>query len=278
MSRNNNSVNNVFLNQPVTTVTGATYTALPSDAIIAVNFAGTVAITLPTASASNKGKSYVVKDSSGSASTNAITISPASGNIDGASSTQINTNYGYVETFSDGTNWYTQAASEAPFGLIKIETKTAVSDSSVTFTDLSQYPYTNYRLVCTFTAYSSVLLLQFSTNNGSTYLSNSYQSGIYYINASNTGSSFFASTTSTTGCLVATTTFTSGSLQPSVTDIFGINQSTVRPSTNTQLTGNTAGNCYYGFGVGNYNGTITPNAFRVAGTTFSGKLTLYGYA
>src|SRR5260221_7875838 len=100
----NNSVNNIFKTQPVTSVTAATYTVLATDVIIDVNFAGAVAVTLPTGSANNKGKFYVIKDLSGAASANNITVSAASGNVENGASTVISSNFGSAQVYSDGAN------------------------------------------------------------------------------------------------------------------------------------------------------------------------------
>ncbi len=45
--------------------------------------------------------------SHGGAATNNITVTPQTGTIDGAANVVINTNYGSVRTYSDGTNWFT---------------------------------------------------------------------------------------------------------------------------------------------------------------------------
>lgn len=49
----------------------------------------------------------IIKDQSGSASTNNITISPNTGTIDGASSKLISTNFGTMHFRFDGTNYWT---------------------------------------------------------------------------------------------------------------------------------------------------------------------------
>lgn len=67
-------------------------------------------MTLPdTSSASLKpffGQSWTFKDESGGAAANNITISPNGGNIEGAASFVINTNYGSAEVIFDGTNYF----------------------------------------------------------------------------------------------------------------------------------------------------------------------------
>jgi len=66
-------------------------------------------ITLPAASAVTAGRTYVVKDESGAAGTNNITVARAGADtIDGATSKVINTNYGSVMLYSDGVSkWFT---------------------------------------------------------------------------------------------------------------------------------------------------------------------------
>ena len=65
-------------------VTTATYTAKAGDRLIGVNRADVVTVTLPTAQL-NKSRSYSIKDESGAAATNNITVATeGSENIDGA--------------------------------------------------------------------------------------------------------------------------------------------------------------------------------------------------
>lgn len=88
---------------PIKTVTSASYAVLESDYVINVNRAGAVALTIPS---ERTGQTYEIKDTSLAAATNNITITPTSGNIEGAASLTINTNGGsYVVRF-DGTNWW----------------------------------------------------------------------------------------------------------------------------------------------------------------------------
>jgi hypothetical protein len=112
---NNNSVNNLFLNQPVTApVSSSPYLVKTTEVIINVNTSAVRTITLPTA-VGNSGKFYVIKDVTGLAGTNNITINTSGGQtIDGASSLVIGTNYGSVQVFSDGTNYYSQALTRVP--------------------------------------------------------------------------------------------------------------------------------------------------------------------
>ena len=55
-----------------------------------------------------KNRLFMIKDESGGAATNNITIATeGSETIDGASTKVINTNYGSVWVYSDGSNWFT---------------------------------------------------------------------------------------------------------------------------------------------------------------------------
>jgi hypothetical protein len=53
-------------------------------------------------------REFVIKDESGGAGTNNITISGETGNIDGGASVTINQNYGSFGIYSDGTNLFTK--------------------------------------------------------------------------------------------------------------------------------------------------------------------------
>jgi hypothetical protein len=64
-------------------------------------------ITISTADIT-AGRQFIVKDESGAAGTNNITIGTAGAeNIDGAATAVISTNYGSVSIYSDGTNLFT---------------------------------------------------------------------------------------------------------------------------------------------------------------------------
>jgi hypothetical protein len=86
---------------PTTAVTAATYTALKSDYLLSCNRAGTITITLPATVSKN---TWVIKDSSGAAATNNITIDGNGNNVDGSSTYVLNTNYGSVTINGDTTN------------------------------------------------------------------------------------------------------------------------------------------------------------------------------
>jgi len=87
-------------------VTDATYTAKAGDRVIGVNRAGTVTITLPTAEV-RPGRSYTIKDESGAANSNNITVATeGSETIDGSATDSISDNYGGALYYSDGSNWF----------------------------------------------------------------------------------------------------------------------------------------------------------------------------
>ena len=88
-------------------ITGTTYTPKAGDQIIGVNRAGIVTITLPTAQL-RSGRVYTIKDESGSASSNNITIATEGAEtIDGSATDTISEDYGAKAYYSDGSNWFT---------------------------------------------------------------------------------------------------------------------------------------------------------------------------
>lgn len=63
-------------------------------------------ITLASAS-TNNGRMVIIKDESGGAGTNNITVdTEGSEVIDGAATKVINANYGVLRVYNDGTNWF----------------------------------------------------------------------------------------------------------------------------------------------------------------------------
>lgn len=86
---------------------GVDYTVLNSDTIIGVSTANTHTITLPAIATAPIGKIFTIKDVTGAAATRNITIA-ADANIDGgAAGTQnIAANYGFINVFSNGNQWF----------------------------------------------------------------------------------------------------------------------------------------------------------------------------
>lgn len=86
----------------VTNVTTPTYTALATDYFLCVDTAtDPVTITLPTGIL---GTVYIIKDCSGDANTNPITIQGTGQLVDGSTAT-INTPYGSIQVIFNGTEW-----------------------------------------------------------------------------------------------------------------------------------------------------------------------------
>lgn len=79
------------------------YTTLATDYVILVDT--TAARTINLIGSPVTGQTYRIKDNVGSAATNNITITPAAGNIDGAASYVISTNYASVDLVYNGTQW-----------------------------------------------------------------------------------------------------------------------------------------------------------------------------
>jgi hypothetical protein len=92
-----------------TTVNDAGYAVISSDYLVA--YAALTAartVTLPGA-AGMANREIIIKDESGAAATFNITVNvTAGGTIDGASSKVISTNYGLIELYSNGSQWFTK--------------------------------------------------------------------------------------------------------------------------------------------------------------------------
>lgn len=88
------------------TVTSAPYTARAGQRLIGVNHPGPATIVLPSAQL-RAGRSYTVKDESGAAAANPITVAPeGAATIDGAAQDTIAWDYGGRTYYSDGANWF----------------------------------------------------------------------------------------------------------------------------------------------------------------------------
>ncbi len=87
-------------------VTG-NYTVLNTDTIIGVNTAAGRTITLPVTATALVGKIFTIKDVTGNAGGANITI-VADTNIDGGAAglQNIAVNYGFINVFSNGTQWF----------------------------------------------------------------------------------------------------------------------------------------------------------------------------
>ena len=78
-----------------------TYTAASGELVLASASGGAFTVTLPAVAA---GAVCTVKKTDSSA--NAVTVSPASGTIDGAATQQVTVQYESLDFISDGTNWF----------------------------------------------------------------------------------------------------------------------------------------------------------------------------
>lgn len=91
--------------------TATDYTVLKTDQYIGVtSTASARIITLPNTGSSaligSSGQIWTIKDESGGAGTNNITITPNGGTIDGSATFVINQNYGSADVMFDGTNYF----------------------------------------------------------------------------------------------------------------------------------------------------------------------------
>jgi hypothetical protein len=90
--------------------TAISYSVSASDVpIIAVTSTAAPRIVTLPAAASSGNRIFIVKDQSGGAAANNITVKAVSGTLDGvaaATGVAITTNYGYSRWYSNGTNWF----------------------------------------------------------------------------------------------------------------------------------------------------------------------------
>ncbi len=94
--------------QNITVINGSTYTVLEKDNIIHSTYSATGAqtITIPTAQLVS-GRIITIKDAGGNASVNNITIgTQGTEKIDGSDTAVINSNYGVITLYSNGSNWF----------------------------------------------------------------------------------------------------------------------------------------------------------------------------
>jgi hypothetical protein len=88
---------------PVSLVTTSPFTPTLADYLLDVNFDGAGSIVLPV---SPIGTVFIVKDISGAASANTITVSATGGILlDGSATVLINTNYGSLTFIFNGSQW-----------------------------------------------------------------------------------------------------------------------------------------------------------------------------
>lgn len=87
------------------TPTAVDYMSAGESIIAVTNTAAPRTITLANAD-KDSAKRIEIKDESGGAATNNITIVAETGTIDGAASVAITANYGVARLYSDGTNWF----------------------------------------------------------------------------------------------------------------------------------------------------------------------------
>jgi hypothetical protein len=95
------------INYNTTLVTTTPYTVTGTDEVVLVNVAGPAAIILPTVAAGKK-TAFYIKDASGLALTNPITITAVGGaTINGIAFALINGNYSHVQFVWSGAGWLT---------------------------------------------------------------------------------------------------------------------------------------------------------------------------
>jgi hypothetical protein len=89
----------------VITAAGAVTVSGTADYFICVNKTVGAATTVNLPPTPATGLTYMIKDCKGDAATNAITVTPAAGNIDGSGTYVLSNNYGSVALTYNGTSW-----------------------------------------------------------------------------------------------------------------------------------------------------------------------------
>ena len=98
------------LNLQTVIVTTSPYTINKDDTLILVNRTSASSIVLPTLTGScSIGRSFYIKDFSGTSTTNTITITASGKTINGVSFALLNGAYSHIQVAYDGTNWVTIA-------------------------------------------------------------------------------------------------------------------------------------------------------------------------
>ena len=175
-----------------------------------------------------------------------------------------------------------QAASGGTNNLVLIQSQTASTSSSISFTSGITSTYTTYLLVYSgiYTSDNSDSLgVQFSTNGGSSYLSSGYQGGFTY--ASYNGNTFI-NVNSTAQCYLGGPTgntsskFLSGSVY-----LYNLTTATPPSMMGQFICQGIAGNSVVGNAFGYNTTTSGVNALKIFTTTSSqtitaGKFTLFG--
>lgn len=91
-------------------VTTSPYTMNKNNTVFFINRSAPSSVILPSLSNEDCGKSFYIKDYSGTSSTNPITITaPSSKKINGVAFAMLNGAYSHIQVVYDGTNWMTIA-------------------------------------------------------------------------------------------------------------------------------------------------------------------------
>lgn len=91
-------------------VTTSPYTINKNSTVFLVKRSAPSSIILPSLPEDDDGKSFYIKDASGTSTSNPITITaPGSKTINGVAFAMLNGAYSHIQVIYDGTNWLTIA-------------------------------------------------------------------------------------------------------------------------------------------------------------------------
>jgi len=169
----------------------------------------------------------------------------------------------------------------APFGLVKLQSQVLIAGTTINFTGLANYPYTDYKIKYNTTnaTGSPKMYIRVSSNNGASYLATGY--GSSFSGLPITGITWQAlSPSETIGMLMYYQAFTAGQPMCGQAELYGINQAGAMPSFHGSGTyNNSAANVYYCVQYGYQTAAATYNAFQLIATgNVTGTFTLYGYS
>lgn len=120
----------------VVTAAGAVTVAI-TDYTIIVNKTSGAATSVNLPASPTAGDTYRIKDGKGDAATNNITITPSSGNIDGAGTYVLNKNYQSVVITYNGTQWNVISEKTTPVSITSFTATVTLTDGATIAMDAS---------------------------------------------------------------------------------------------------------------------------------------------
>lgn len=155
-------------------------TVATTDSVVVTKLASPAAVAVNLPASPETGREYIVKDGTGDANLNPITVTPAAGNIDNAATYVININLGAARFVYNGTQW--NAFNESPSVMTDVSvagsdfTTTSATAVSVTGLGMTVAASTNYDFKCHLDTGSGTSGLKFALTvpSGATFLAHAF--------------------------------------------------------------------------------------------------------